>query len=461
MLCDQRGLELTAVDENAVRAYDATVDAYLAFQSTTGAHLKAAFSADSDMLMLHVLRGYFMKLFAVPALDTKAKQCHHSASQTIETRGATAREQLHIQALGQWCDGNWQGANDAWEKILLRYPTDVLAIRLAHFTHFYTGDARRMRDSAARVLPHWDTSVPGHGYIKGIYAFGLEETGDYERAERWGREAVQDNHADIWATHAVTHVFEMQERHDEGIDWLNGLHSQWNDLNNFVFHMWWHRALFSIEKERYEEVLLLYDERFRSAPTEEYLDITNAVAMLWRLESRGVDVGDRWEELADLSAVRTSGHLLYFADAHFVMALARSGRSQAVAQMIQSLRDASHQNDTQSQVIANVGLALAEAIVDFHAGHFEDSFERLAPVRYNVIAIGGSHAQRDLFAQLLIESALLSKRAVDARALLAERTRLKPENPHTWRRYADALELTGDHSAAINAREHSKQLLSA
>ena len=128
--------------------------------------------------------------------------------------------------------------------------------------------------------------------------------------------------------------------------------------------------------------------------------------------------------------------------------------------MILSLRDASHQNDTQSQVIANVGLALAEAIVDFHAGHFEDSFKRLAPVRYNVIAIGGSHAQRDLFAQLLIESALLSKRADDARALLAERTRLKPENPHTWRRYADALELAGDHSAAINAREHSKQLLS-
>ena len=63
------------------------------------------------------------------------------------------------------------------------------------------------------------------------------------------------------------------------------------------------------------------------------------------------------------------------------MALARSGRSQAVAQMIKSLRDASHQNDTQSQVIANVGLALAEAIVDFHAGHFEDSFKRLAPVR--------------------------------------------------------------------------------
>ncbi|GIT47477.1 MAG: hypothetical protein Ct9H300mP13_2730 [Gammaproteobacteria bacterium] len=84
------------------------------------------------------------------------------------------------------------------------------------------------------------------------------------------------------------------------------------------------------EKKRYDEVLTLYDTQFRATQTEEYLDMTNAIAMLWRLENRGIDVGNRWEELADPSEPRTQGHLLYFADAHFIMALGRGGRTEAI-----------------------------------------------------------------------------------------------------------------------------------
>ncbi len=461
MFYDQRGLPLTAANEQAVLSYDATINAYLGFQLTTGTHLKEGLAADDNMPMLHILRGYFMKLFAVPALEDKARQCHEATSHAISACGSHKREQLHHQALGRWCDGDWQGANAAWEQILLDHPTDVLAIRLAHFTHFYSGDARRMRDSAARVLPHWNTSIPGYGYIKGLYAFGLEESGDYQAAERWGREAVDDNPSDIWATHAVTHVFEMQERHDEGMAWIDELSKQWAGMNNFTFHVWWHRALFSLEKERYDEVLTLYDTQFRATQTEEYLDMTNAIAMLWRLESRGVNVGDRWEELADLSEQRTQGHLLYFADAHFIMALARAGRTEAIQEMLASLRQAAQRDDTQCQVIARIGLTLAEAIVSFHEGRFDAAFERLLPARYDVIAIGGSHAQRDLFALVLTEAALQGKRATDARALLAERIGLKPKNPHAWRRYAEALELAGDATAAKTARQRCLTLLSA
>ena len=189
--------------------------------------------------------------------------------------------------------------------------------------------------------------------------------------------------------------------------------------------------------------------------------MTNAIAMLWRLENRGIDVGNRWEELADLSEPRTQRHLLYFADAHFIMALARGGRTEAIQEMLTSLRQAAQRDDTQCQVIARVGVTLAEAIVSFHEGRFDAAFERLLPARYDVIAIGGSHAQRDLFALVLTEAALRGNRATDARALLAERIALKPKNPHTWRRYADALELAGDARAAKTARQQCSTLLAA
>ena len=72
MFYDQRGLPLTAANEQAVLSYDATINAYLGFQLTTGTHLKEGLAADDNMPMLHILRGYFMKLFAVPALEEKA-----------------------------------------------------------------------------------------------------------------------------------------------------------------------------------------------------------------------------------------------------------------------------------------------------------------------------------------------------------------------------------------------------
>ena len=43
-----------------------------------------------------------------------------------------------------------------------------------------------LRDRVAQVLPHWNADVPGYGYVLGMYAFGLEETNLYDRAEETG-----------------------------------------------------------------------------------------------------------------------------------------------------------------------------------------------------------------------------------------------------------------------------------
>ena len=43
-----------------------------------------------------------------------------------------------------------------------------------------------LRDRPAQLLPHWNDSVPGYGYLLGLHAFGLEETANYTRAEDTG-----------------------------------------------------------------------------------------------------------------------------------------------------------------------------------------------------------------------------------------------------------------------------------
>jgi tetratricopeptide (TPR) repeat protein len=338
----------------------------------------------------------------------------------------------------------------------------MLAVKLSQFVHFYLGDSRRLRDSIARILSAWEGNVPGHANVLGMYAFGLEESGDYPEAERMGRLAAEQDPRDPWAVHAVAHVMEMQDRRQDGIAWLRGLESHWNQSNNFRFHLWWHLALFHLELEQYDQVLHLYDTEFRREPSEEYLDICNATSMLWRLDERGVDVGHRWQELAEVSAKRIDGHGLIFPDMHFMMALQAAGDTDSGDAMLRSLKAASADaNVTQARIIDQVGLQLARGIAAWYRGDYDAVVEGLLPIRYSLPAIGGSHAQRDLYHQILIAAALRVPRPQLARALLEERRRLKPANAWTWQRYAQALEALGEHDAAGKASAKARELLAA
>ena len=51
-------------------------------------------------------------------------------------------------------------AAEGWEEIMVQYPQDMLAIKLAHDAYFYLGYQPQMRDSIARVLPYWKPDTP-------------------------------------------------------------------------------------------------------------------------------------------------------------------------------------------------------------------------------------------------------------------------------------------------------------
>ena len=132
-----------------------------------------------------------------------------------------------------------------------------------------------------------------------------------------GRPAVRD-----FTGGAVAHVIEMQGRHREGVAWLDGLKGHWGGANDFINHLWWHRTLYHLELEQYAKVLEIYDEHVRTGRLDFYLVMHNAASLLWRLELYGVEVGDRWAELAGFAAERVHDHANPFNDMHFAMALA-------------------------------------------------------------------------------------------------------------------------------------------
>lgn len=426
---DARGVPITAPNATALSHFNATIEAYLGFRNDIGERLKETLAAAPRFPMALCMRGYFILLLAARGLVPRAEAALVAAEDAARDLGATPRERTHFAALRAWCAGDLTTALQHWEAILAEHPRDVLALKLVHFWQFYLGESRALCESVARALPGWAPDTPGYGYVLGLHAFGLEESGDYAAAERTGRQAIALNPSDIWAAHAVAHVMEMQDRARDGVAWIDGLAAQFGPCNNFRFHLWWHRCLFHLELGQHDEVLARYDREVRAESTNDYLDICNAASLLWRLEDAGVAVGDRWAELARQAEARLDDHMLIFADAHYTMAVAAAGSAGADARMLESLRAyATGGRETEAKITAEVGTAVCDAIVAHRRGEFARVVDLLMPVRAAIRRLGGSHAQRDLFQKLLISAALADGRRAVARDLLAERRTKRPAN---------------------------------
>jgi hypothetical protein len=170
--------------------------------------------------------------------------------------------------------------------------------------------------------------------------------------------------------------------------------------------------MFHLAGRQFDAVLDLYDRRFRNlaspltaAMPDFHVDVQNAASMLMRLELRGVAVGARWEELADRAEARIGDGLSVWTLPHWMMALAAAGRDGAAAAMIDSLRTAP------GAVIREVALPVCEAVRAHRRGAHAQVAALMRPVLHRIVELGGSHAQRDVLAQLYQDANLKAQRA--------------------------------------------------
>jgi len=425
MVKDQQGLLVTGTAESAA-ALDRAVADYYAWKGDPVGILQAAAEADPGFMLAHAATASLFLLSGFKGdnpMVVSALSAAEAASQ-----GATPREKRHLEAARAWADGAIIRATDVWEEILRDDPTDALALRFAHDTYFYLGHSVSIRDSIARVMPAWEPGRPLYGYVLGQYAFGLEESGELRRAEEAGRRAIEIDPEDGWAVHAVAHVLETESRQKEGIEFLKRSQPKWSKAQFLSVHNGWHLALYLIEEGNFAEVLADYDKHVApKLKLDGLLDLVDAAALLWRLELAGADVGDRWKPVAEQWLTHVDEHVLVFNDLHIALAVSRSGDHAAVERLRASMDKyvASGSGDNR-EITRDVGRTLIDGVLAFAAGDYRRATNLILPVRYKIVRIGGSHAQRDLLTQTLIVAA---ERAGDwnlARALLAERLAVRP-----------------------------------
>jgi len=322
----------------------------------------------------------------------------------------------------------------------------VLAFRLHHFQAFWHGRPDLMVAQADTALRHWSPELAGWPALLACRCFAHEEVGNYAIAEASGRQAIALAPGDLWAAHGVAHVMEMQGRHEEGIAWLAGLEPHWVGGNNLMHHLWWHRGLYHFERREFVEVLALYDRRFRDlastltqANPDLYIDVQNAASMLFRLERQGVDVGNRWIELADKAEARIGDFQSVFTVPHWMMALAAAKRWEAAGRAIQAMRDhAAQAKDSSATFVHDCVLPISEAILARAEGEPGRACDLMRPALAEMHRLGGSHAQQDVLAQLFLDCAMAAGRKDDAR-LIVERAVAKFGPVHARTGYAEAI----------------------
>jgi len=419
---DQHGLEMTGASPAAAELYQKALDAYHCYAGDAMTPLETALADSPGFVMAYALKAWMTLIGANAQVAAMGAEAFAIAR---DLPGANGREQGHLAAIASVLAGEVRAAARVLEDVTQAHPHDTLALQVGQTLDFLLGDAPMLRDRITRALPAWSRDMPNWQAIQGLLSFGYEETGDYARAEACGREAIALQPRNNWAQHGVAHVLLMQGRHAEGVRWMRHENEAWQPEAMLGVHNWWHTALFHLGLGETDQVLELYDGPIYGAATNFSFDMVDAAAVLWRLNLMGVDVGGRWDVLADNFAAEPSGQSA-FVDTHAMMAYVGAGREAQAETLLATQAAALNGPGDNAYFVREVGLPATQALHAFGRGQHSKAAELLAGVRSKHHRFGGSHAQRDVLDLTMISAAKLAGDDGLYRALLAERDATQP-----------------------------------
>jgi tetratricopeptide (TPR) repeat protein len=438
MIQDAQEHSLSGATAEAVIAYDDAIRAFILVHGDAIGRFDAAREAAPSFAMAHVGKAWVFTLANDPGLMTQA----HALVETVRMLTLNEREQAHLAALSHAVLGARAAAVAVLDRHLMHYPFDLLAHQCAALLDGFLGRFPWVRDRSARALPLWSRDQPHYGSMLAFHAFGLEEAGDYARAEDESRAAAEMEPLSFWPHHTVAHVMEMTGRPEDGLGWMAAREALWaTPQHPNQVHIWWHKALFHVELGQYDAALVLYDGPIRRTQRRLGVSLTNASALLWRLDTLGCDVAGRWSDLAALWEDHADGKCLVFADIHAAMAELRSGSAALVERRLVAMRETAASNAEAADIYRNVGIPVIEGLAAFHRGAYEQAVAALLPVRVELWRIGGSHAQRDVVDWTLTEAAARAGQRDVALALAHERLGTRPRSAPNRRflRQAEAI----------------------
>ncbi|GAB5468683.1 MAG: tetratricopeptide repeat protein [Rhodospirillales bacterium] len=428
---DWLGNSVTVESAETLKGIDAFLEGFLSYE-TKAMEIVAAADGDRDCAIANAYAAMLMMFMESPEAPNLARPYLDRAEAAAPH--ASRREQMDIAAIRAWVDNDMPRAIRLSREIAAEWPHDLAIVKSCQYHAFNLGDAPAMLSIAEPVAKH-NIELP---YMHGLLAFAYEQCNLIDEAERAARRAIALKRKEPWAHHALAHVMLTQGRTEESREFMEEMSETWTDLNSFmVTHNWWHLSLNYIGLGQAERALELFDREVWGVWKEYSQDQIGAVSLLLRLELAGAQVGDRWAELADHLAARTQDFVQPFLTMQYLYGLARAGRSEADTLMTNLRGFVAEAPAFVAPAWRQVALPACEGLLAHARGQHPTVLDRLGVALPRMMEIGGSHAQRDLFDQVLLDSLIKTDHRVAAQQALEHRRGFDPLDVPTNRALVD------------------------
>lgn len=455
MRVDSLGNPVTVSSDAALAAVNDFVEGFLAYE-TRAAGVLAAADADPASALLNAYAGLLWLLLESP--EAQGRAAPYVAKANAARTQAHPREQAVVDFLLAWFDDDIARAETIADTILAAWPNDLLILKLRQYHAFNRGDFAAMLRAASSVAE----ANADNPHLHGMLAFAYEQCHLLDEAEASARQALGLKRKEPWAQHALAHVMLTQGRIDEGALFLEGARDTWTGLNSFMdTHLWWHLALFYLSQGRFDEALAAYDQHCWTQEKDYSQDQVGAVSLLARLELAGVDVGERWSDLADHLVKRGEDVVQPFLTLQYLYGLARAGRAEAEPLLAAVRRMATNAPDLTRAAWRDAALPAAEGLVAHARGDYEAAVQDLRTALPRLIEVGGSHAQRDFFEQIALDATIRAGRLGEAQQTLELRRAFDPDGVPLNRTLAEVYDRLGLPREAAKARARVERRLAA
>ncbi|NUH66998.1 tetratricopeptide repeat protein [Sulfitobacter sp. S0837] len=421
MTRDLYGLEITASRPETVQAINDFIHGFLSYQPKAAGIVVAA-DADPENALVNAYAALLWMFLENPDAPEKA---HPYLKRAEAASGANPRERKVVQAVGHWVSGDVPALITCCDQITDRWPRDLAMLKLAQYHLFNQGDAAEMLRIALKSLP----AAEDIAYIHGMIAFGYEQCHLLDRAEAAARRAMELRPDEPWAHHALAHVMLTEGRIAEGARFMESVAETWAGLNSFMrSHNWWHLTLFYLSQGRHDDVRRAYDQHIWGLEKDYSQDQIGAVSLLARMEFAGVDVGDRWDDVADHVAARGLDTVSPFLTLQYLYALCCTGRPEA-KEMLAAIEARAKDSAAHDHAAwAEVALPAARGIVAHAEKDWDEAIQQMGMALPRMAECGGSHAQRDLFEQIHIDALIRGGRTSAAQQVLEMRRANDPDS---------------------------------
>ena len=420
-LTDCYGLPVTTSSREALHWYNQGLRGLLGFRKDTPECLQKAVALDPAFNLAHSALGVHYFLEESDDLVAKARACFETARE--HSAVLTERERDVLETLDLWAHGRVREAITRMQTAIQARPREVLLIQRLYFVYFVQGAAEKFRDLIASVLSHYEDD----SFILGMYSFGLEETGDFPGAFATGQQALTLNPADVWALHALAHASYETGAFSAGVRLLEEGLSHCDHVGTFRNHVLWHLALFLWEQGHYQRTLQVYHEQFADPATLLPPELVDAVSLLWRLNLTGRSTPEEWQALMPSLDTLRHARTYLFNQMHIALGLTGARRLDWATEYLASLQ--ARLRPDRPSLLGDVGVPLVEGLMAHAQGEYARVVEKLQPIKDQIIGIGGSHAQREIFVDILLDACLQTKAYDVASELLDMKLRHRPDRP--------------------------------